>query len=270
MRIRGVDFSGAATPGRDVWLAEGRLENGRLAVETCRSAADVFGETAREPVLSALGRRLRAEAGATGLDFSFGLPAELLPAEIEGWVESVEWFAETFDDADAPAMRETLKERARASDVDGVELKRRTDDAVGANSPYSFITYYQTLYGVRDLLAPLAADGAVSVPPMEAPGESPVLEIYPAGTLRRLGAVDERYKESTDEAAARRETILGALSAATDLEVDLPEAVRKRALEDAGGDALDSIVAALATARAVSLDFEPPGEYDAREGCIYV
>ena len=26
----------------------------------------------------------------------------------------------------------------------------------------------------------------------------------------------------------------------------------------------------LAAARAVSLDFEPPGEYDAREGCIYV
>ena len=45
-------------------------------------------------------------------------------------------------------MRETLKERARASDADGVELKRRTDDAVGANSPYSFITYYRTPYSV--------------------------------------------------------------------------------------------------------------------------
>ena len=270
MRIRGVDFSGAATPGRDIWLAEGQLGDGRLVVETCRSAADVFGETAREPVLSALGRTLREGTGATGLDFSFGLPVELLPADINEWPAVVAWVADRFAGADAPEMRETLKERARASDADGVELKRRTDDAVGANSPYSFITYYQTLYGVRDLLAPLVADGAVSVPPMEAPGESPVLEIYPAGTLRRLGAVDEGYKESTDEAAARRETILGALSAATDLEMDLSEAVRKRALEDAGGDALDSIVAAVATARAAAREFEPSTEYDPREGCIYV
>ena len=270
MRIRGVDFSGAATPGQDIWLADGELDGDTLELTACRPAAEALGATAREPVLDALRASLRNHEGTVGLDFSFGLPAELLPAEVGRWVGSVEWFAEAFAGADAPAMRETLKERARASEVDGVELKRRTDDAVSASSPYSFITYYQTLHGVRDLLAPLAADGAVSVPPMEAPGESTVIEIYPAGTLRRLGAVDEGYKESTDKAAARRETILDALSTATDLEVDLPEAVRKRALEDAGGDALDSIVAALATARAVSLDFEPPGEYDAREGCIYV
>ena len=94
----------------------------------------------------------------------------------------------------------------------------------------------------------MAVDGAVSVPPMEAPGESTVIEIYPAGTLRRLDTVDEGYKESTDEAAARRETILEALSAATKLEVDLPASVRERALEDDGGDALDSVIAAVATA----------------------
>ena len=270
MRIRGVDFSGAATPGRDIWLADGELDGDTLELTACRPAAEALGATAREPVLDALRASLRNHEGTVGLDFSFGLPAELLPAEVGGWVESVEWFAETFAGADAPAMRETLKERARACEVDGVELKRRTDDAVGANSPYSFITYYQTLYGVRDLLAPLAAYGAVSVPPMEAPGESIVIEIYPAGTLRRLGTVDEGYKEPTDEAAARRETILGALSAATELEVDLPASVRERALEDDGGDALDSVVAAVATARAAARGFEPSTEYDPREGCIYV
>ena len=148
MRIRGIDFSGAATPGRNIWLTDGELNGDTLELTACRPAAEALGATAREPVLDALRALLRNHDGAVGLDFSFGLPAELLPVDVGGWVGSVEWFAETFAGADAPAMRETLKERARASEVDGVELKRRTDDAVGANSPYSFITYYQTLYEI--------------------------------------------------------------------------------------------------------------------------
>ncbi len=269
MDVRGVDFSGSATPGQDVWLAEGRLDGDRLEVTRARPAAEAFDATAREPVLSALGETLRSR-GTTGVDVSFGMPAALLPAAVDDWVGAVAWFRETFDGADADGMRETLKERARQQEGDGVEMKRRTDEAVRANSPYSFITHYQTLYGIRDLLAPAVADGAVSVPPMQPAGERNVVEIYPAGTLRRLETVDEGYKESTDEAAAARAEILTALEAAPDVDVDLAEPVRKRAVADDGGDALDSVVAAVAAARAAVRAFDPPTPFDPREGCIYV
>ena len=270
MDVRGVDFSGSAAPGRDIWLADGRLDGDRLEVTACRPAAEAFGATARGPVLSALGDALRNRPGTTGLDVSFGLPAALLPAAVDDWVDAVAWFRAEFGGADADGMRETLKDRAREREGDGVELKRRTDRAVRANSPYSFITYYQTLYGIRELLGPAVADGAVSVPPMQPAGERTVLEVYPAGTLRRLETVDEGYKEPTDEAAAARAEILAALETASDLEVTVAEPVRERAVADDGGDALDSVVAAVATARAAAREFEPPTPFDPREGCIYV
>lgn len=269
MDVRGVDFSGAARPGEDVWLAEGRLDDGRLRITSCRSAAESLGASARGPVLEALRDRLRCRPGTTGLDCSLGLPADLVPAGVETWTASIRWFSEEFAAADADGMRETLKQRARALDGDGVELKRRTDDAVGANSPYSFITYYQTLYGLRDVLAPLVEAGDVAVPPMQAPGETNVVESYPAGTLRRLDTVDEGYKDGGDAAADCRAEILAALAAETAFDVVIEESVRDRAISEPGGDALDSVVAAVATARAVRREFDSETPYDPLEGCIF-
>ena len=270
MDVRGVDFSGGAEPGTDIWITEGRLDGGVLELEACRPAIEAFGVRERAPVLGSLRDLLAESSGATGIDCSFGLPAAVLPAVVSTWHKSVAWVADAFADADAAGMRDSLKERARSLAGDGVELKRRTDDAVGANSPYSFITYYQTLHGVRDLLAPLLDRGAVAVPPMDPPGERTALEVYPAGTLRRLGAVDEGYKEPTVEAEARREAILSALTDGGGVDLTLTERISERALEDDGGDALDSIIAAVATARAAARGFEPSTEYDPREGCIYI
>lgn len=272
MEIRGVDFSGSRRPGEDIWIATGQLEGDRLRIERCRSAAERFDGAGREPMLRALRRTLERSDGATGLDVSFGLPAELLPDRIEGWRGATRWFAAAFADADAPAMRERLKSTARSLPGEGVELKRRTDRTVGANSPYSFITYYQTLYGIREVLAPLVEPGSVSVPPMDAPGERNAIEVYPAGTLRRLGTVDTGYKDGADGAAAKRREILDRLSGtdAGGIVVDLPASVRDTAVGEPGGDALDSVVAAVATARAARAGFGTDRPYDDREGYIYV
>jgi len=267
MDVRGVDFSGGAEPGTDIWITEGRLDGSVLELEACRPAIEAFGVRERAPVLGSLRDLLAESSGATGIDCSFGLPAAVLPAAVSTWHESVAWVADAFADADAAGMRDSLKQRARSLAGDGVELKRRTDDAVGANSPYSFITYYQTLHGVRDLLAPLLDRGAVAVPPMDPAGERTVLEVYPAGTLRRLGAPDVRYKEGADGARKRREQIVETLAEAIPTRV--PEVVHRRALDDPGGDALDSVLAAVATARAAASGFEPQHDYRQREGHIY-
>ncbi|MEF8808340.1 DUF429 domain-containing protein [Natronomonas sp.] len=271
MNVRGIDFSGAAEPGDDIWVAEGRLDGRTLAITSCRSAADRFEVRGREAVLSSLVALLGDATGTTGVDVSFGLPAALLPDNVAEWPDATRWFAETFAESDAPTMREELKERGRASDESGVELKRRTDEAVRANSPYSFITYYQTLHGIRDVLAPLVAEDAVRVPPMQSPGTHNVIETYPAGTLRRLRTVDGRYKESGEDAVERRAEILHVLeSDRGDIVVSLDDQTRETALQAPGADALDSIVAAAATARAVAMELEPVYDYRACEGYIYV
>ena len=268
MRLHGVDFSGASEPGESVWLTTAEPSSNGIQVTACRSAREAFGITDRAEVLAAL-RSFPGDGEVMGVDASFGLPRPVLPDRIAGsddWRESVRWVAEEYAEADALAAQTDWKDRARGSDADGVELKRRTDGPTGANSPYSFITRYQTFHAMRDLLAPVL--GSVSVEPM-IPGDGPTLiEVYPAGTLRSLGVPDRKYKEPGSEARERRERILAGLRA---WGVTLPEEFEGRVLEDADGDALDSLVAAVATARAVESGFAVEEErYDPLEGYIYV
>ncbi len=271
MEIRGIDFSGGQRPGDDIWIAEGHFEGETLRIDRCQSAAQRFDGTGRERILRELRETLGRADGTTGLDFSFGLPAALLPDGVGTWTDATRWFAETFAGVDATEMRDRLKSEARSLPGDGVELKRRTDRTVGASSPYSFITYYQTLYGIRDVLAPLVESESVAIPPVGPGGRRNLIEIYPAGTLRRLGTTDTKYKDGADGAERRRERIVDRLTAPdAGITVELPATVRETTLGEPGGDALDSVVAAVATARAVDSAFEADRPFDAREGHIYI
>lgn len=268
MQVHGVDFSGAAEPGEDIWLTTGEWDGQRLRVTDARPASEAFDASGRDAVLDGL-REFVRDGGVTGLDFSFGLPRAVLPDSVDSWTESLQWVREREYD-DALTAQADWKERARASDADGVELKRATDRPVGASSPYSFITRYQTFHGMCDLLWPLVSEGTVSVEPMVDGGGSALLEIYPAGTLRALGLPDRKYKDDAKypDGPARREAILDGLVA---WGADVPDSVRRRLLSDPEGDALDSLVGAVATARAVESGFEVEGErYHPVEGYIYV
>jgi hypothetical protein len=296
VHVHGVDFSGSAEPGADIWLVSGECpaegtaggdgvttKNGdlELRVTAARPASEAFDATDREPVLDGLRRFLRGEHEAatarqvTGLDCSFGLPATVVPDEVAGtgdWAAALAWVREAFADADGRSFQTALKERARASDADGVELKRATDGPTGASSPYSFITRYQTLHGLRDLLGPLVERDAVAVPPM-VPSDSvdgpSLVEVYPAATLRDLGLPDRKYKDDRyPEARDRRERILDGLLARG---VRLDGVSRERLLADSGGDALDALVGAVAVARNLPTDLAVDRtRYDPVEGYIYV
>lgn len=266
----GIDFSGAARPAADIWIASARPTDDGLRIERCASAGERFGVTDRAAVLTALRTWLVERDGVAGLDFSFGLPRVLVPRDARGsWSSFLRWFAAAFADSDGKAMQTDLKERARASDSDGVELKRETDGPTGASSPYSFITRYQTLHGVRDVLAPLVLGDRVGVEPMAPTESGPTLcEIYPAATLRALGLPDERYKGGTHEnERPRRKEIVAGLRA---WGVTMDDGLADRLIAETGGDALDSVVGTVAVARAVANGFQPESaRYDPLEGCIY-
>jgi hypothetical protein len=268
VQVHGIDFSGAESPAESVWLTTAEYDGQTLVVESVRSAAEAFDATGREAVMAGL-REFLTGGDVSGLDVSFGLPRAILPAGIDSWQASLAW-VRSMEYEDALAAQADWKGRARASDVDGVELKRATDRPVGASSPYSFITRHQTFHGLRDVVGPLVAEEAVSVQPMAPRADRPALiEIYPASTLRALELPDRTYKDDRNhpEGPAKRRQILAGL---LEWGVELDEQARTRVLEDAGGDALDSLVAAVATAGAASDGFGvEPDRYDPLEGYIY-
>lgn len=101
------------------------------------------------------------------------------------------------------------------------------------------------------------------------PGRAWLLEVCPASTLKRAGRYAP-YKGRSDACRAARARILDALEAVEG--VIVPADIRRAALDDPGGDALDSLIAAVATCQAIA-DPAFPGPRDGRyalEGRVYV
>jgi hypothetical protein len=130
--------------------------------------------------------------------------------------------------------------------------------------------YRQTFYVLRDILTPLVlAHGARVVPVDDAESARLVLlETCPASWLKRR-ALYAPYKGDSVDRYAHREAILAALSTDARLMFD-KAADRERILADAGGDALDSVIAAAIVARAAR-GHGPPADWDGPtiEGWVY-
>lgn len=261
-QILGVDFSGARDAGEKIWLTVCIERGGELHVKSSGSAAAQFGSSSRDDALNGV-RRAIERADIVGMDFPFGLPAAV--HEFDDWRAVCKWVAHSVADPDA--LQEHCVEQARAA-TDGEQsyLRRETDEPHGALSPYHWFVAAQTFYGIRDVLWPLINDGSITVPPMGDGDGTPVCEVYPAGTLQDIGLPADRYKDDTDESRQRRETIVEGLQL-TPLSM---HGIEEHLVEDVGGDAIDSVLAALAAWRASRVEFSPDGPWDPVEGQIYI
>jgi hypothetical protein len=269
-RVYGVDFSGAKDAGRRIWVSCGVMEDGRLRIESCLRCDEIPG-SGRERVrcLAALLELIDRETAtaAFGLDFPFGLPRRHLRAGTS-WQQFVRSFP---DEYVAPeAFRRACHDRAG-----GKESKRATDELSHTPfSPYNLRLFRQTFYGIRDLLHPLVCYGRARVLPMQPgpPGRPWVLEICPASTLKDLGLPGSGYKRSGPAGAEVRAAILQGIEQ-TGLIEFVSAGVRARSLEDPGGDALDSVIAAMATVRALAAPTPQPADLRADymlEGYVYI
>ena len=271
-RIYGIDFSGAKDAGRRIWVAAGVIEDNALRIETCLRA-DNLPESGRglELCLPALRNLVASEsAGVFGFDFPFGLPRGLGLAEQESWESFILSFPDRF--AGSEEFREACRAVSRRP-----ELKRVTDTETQAPlSPYNLRLYRQTYFGIRDLLFPLVRDRRACVLPMQRvlPDKPWILEICPALTLKdkEINLYLPGYKRGTVESSRARAQILQGIED-TGLIHIASEDTRAKILNNRGGDALDSVIAALAVFRALSdlsaPDIESSADY-ALEGRIYV
>jgi hypothetical protein len=260
-RIFGVDFSAAVDAGRRIWLAGAQEDGGGLRVGACLRAEDLPGSGRElEKCLPALRGFIRGLGAVTmGMDFPFGLPRALVSERT--WRDFVLTFPQRFPDASA------LRTHCRMA---GSEPRRRTDrEALTPFSPCNLRLFKQTYGGIAQVLQPLVKASAVRVLPMQrqSPDCPSLLETCPASTLKGLG-VYRPYKGPGAERRRGRLRILQALEAAG-LSLDstgLPEVL----LDDAAGDALDSVVAAFATWKAVTASSPAPWADDyALEGYVY-
>jgi hypothetical protein len=265
-RIYGVDFSGAKDAGKRIWIASGTAVEETLQIEACHPAEDLPGSTeGRAAALYALGDLVANDIrSAVGLDFPFGLPRALV--DYDRWESFVLSFPQDYPGPEA--FREACREAAG-----GRELRRLTDEAARTPfSPYNIRLYRQTYYGIRDLLHPIVERNEACVLPMQDVAEDRpwLLEICPASTLKQAGLY-RPYKGSQAERRSARRHILQAFERKGIASRD--PALWQTVVDDAGGDALDSVIAALTTLEALRTPPSPdPKDNDtyAVEGFVYV
>lgn len=262
-RILGVDFSGASDAGRKIWIAEGERGRGnRLKLVDLRSASALpGGGTDPRTAIAALAAHIVCEPDTiAGCDFPFTLPLQVI--DRPSWVAFVADFAQRFPDPDS--FRRWALQRA-----EGRELRRAADrDAKTPFNSYNLRIYRQTWWGIAHLLAPMIAGKRAIVRPFQPLPAAPlpvVVEACPACSLKWIGFYPA-YKGRAGAHRLQREAVLRKMVDSGLLEPP-PRLLQNLMLENAGGDALDAVIAAIATAHA-TIEIEPDQEQSI-EGIIY-
>lgn len=249
--VYGVDFSGARMAGRTIWVA--RVEVGRrprlVALDRLES---LCGTAERGPALAHLVRRvLESESALWGIDAPFGLPLELFPAGAP-WGEHFALLDEYEDpyECGLECIRRT-KRMPKSELRTRLHCRRQTDRETRA--PFDAFHYrmiYQTFFGMRDVVRPLAAAPRTAVLPFQyaklPTAHRALVESCPACVLKANALPHQNYKQPKGGPLARkcvraRHTILEWLGA----RVELSEQFRRAIMRNPGGDALDAVLAAV-------------------------
>ena len=258
-RIFGIDFSGAARAGNLIWLAEAKQTSKGLSITSCRRAADLPGGTAsRDAALAALRTFIAATPDAIfGCDFPFSLPRKLIKEP--NW----EAFLDGFIHRDADAFRQHCR-----GQTNGAEPKRETDKQSGTPwCAFNIRLCHQTFHGLSQLLRPLVAGGHAVVLPMQQPRtDRPwLIETCPASLLI---SIEHRPPYKGRKQRDVRSALVSELIQ-RGLFRELPPEIHHTVIDNAGGDALDSILAAVATAAALAEIGAGRGGGDPLEGRVY-
>ena len=265
--IYGIDFSGAKDAGNKIWLAKGAAEAKRLLIKQCIRARDLTSSGKElEDCLPALVNLVKSETNAVfGFDFPFGLPGRLVREK--SWKDFVLGFPRWYE------RPETLREACRRKKPRH-ELKRETDiESHTPFSPYNLRLYKQTYYGISKVLFPLVRDRIACIVPFRKPvqGEPWILEVCPASTLKRLMKDGvPSYKGHGEDKRENRRMIMDAVMKAG-VAFGTGAALKEKIIANKGGDALDTVIAALAVFNTMQTkSWAPPDEKEYLiEGYVY-
>jgi hypothetical protein len=245
--VYGVDFSGAKLAGENIWIARLACDrHGSQLVELSRLRS-LCGTADREPALAHLVRLVAASRHALwGMDFPFGLPLEVLP-ENSRWADQLRLVSEWND---AYSLGVECVRRARA--LGGPMHIRRTTDTE-ARTPFDCYHYriiFQTYFGMRDVLRPLMRTPGTAILPFQyrrlSRATRVIVESCPGSTLKRLNLPHQNYKQPAGgPLTPRRRQTRRAILEGLDRFVQISPTQRLAIMRNAGGDALDAVIAAV-------------------------
>jgi len=271
--IYGVDFSGAKDAGKKIWIAKGVVEHEMLMIVDCFRASDLQNSgKGLDKCLPALLDLIEQEKDSVfGLDFPFGLPKNLV--EQTNWEDFIRSFPSRYTSPEE-LKNKCISKAVQITSGQNKELKRKTDiETKTPFSPYNLRIFKQTYYGITKILNPLCRKRLATVLPMQNPSDDKpwVLEICPASTLQALGLYYP-YKGNKEHHRIARFNVLVELEKDDKLKI-LGARLCRKIIEDPGGDALDSVIAAKAAFCAIKKKTPSPedikGEYGL-EGYVYV
>lgn len=269
-RIYGIDFSGAKDAGKKIWISSGVILEHSLRIDKCYPASRLHDSgPERDQCLTVLREFISKQTNAVfGMDFPFGLPEEVIKrfSEAKTWEEFVNSLLQNFGTADE--FNKACKCIVRL----GEQSKRKTDICTETPwRPYHWMILKQTYYGIGYILQPLIQHDAVCVLPMQkqCKGKPLLIEICPASTLKSLNHYCH-YKGNKRDLKENRIKILNNLEHSGMLAIkDL--VVREKIIENKGGDALDSVIAAFETYRALKNEYAHKSNcYNPLEGYVYL
>lgn len=271
--VIGVDFSGAALAGRNIWLARCDVVRSRLKLNALERLEDLAGDASREAAYPHLISQIsRSKNALWGIDFPFGLPIELglgdwseQLAALTGWTDSANAFGRHCCDRAMEAVK---------------KLHTRRDTDTETRTPFDCYHYriiYQTFHGMRDLLIPLIRDRQTCVLPFQfdllESAKRIVVEACPGSTLRRLKLPFNRYKQSKPgRVEAKYIKVRKAILEGLQERIELDPAAIKTMLNNPGGDALDAVIAAVGVWEAwrrLDLDEVKKHPRYSREGLVF-
>lgn len=264
-RVFGVDFSAARDAGDHIWVCRAHPGDDGIRIESVEPLSRLpGGASPRLDAMRALvGKVIESPRSAWGFDFCFALPAPVVEALAPG----VRGHGAQIDVVGSWGSADALRRLCRAA-MGRRELRRRTDrEAATLLSPYNLRIYRQTFHGMVEVLSPLRRRPEVAVLPFDrltaGRGDGQrlpfnraagglqhiyVMEVCPASLLAALALPASGYKGRGGGAGARRQAIFTHLVRAG-LVRPVPRALRRRIVEQSGGDALDALLAAVAAWR---------------------
>jgi hypothetical protein len=255
----GVDFSGAIDAGRKIWIARLERDDCSLRVISVTRLKDLMpGACDRTTALASLVEFMRSQPeGLFGCDFPFSLPSSLLSSR--NWPDFLEDFVQVYPSPDA------LYEAGRQA---GHPRRACDSHARTPFAPTNLRLFRQSWHGISGVLRPLVLSGDAAAIPMQSRKSASrvMMEVCPASTLKALKLYRPYKGSGSDRLAARQRLVHWLSKTGLSFMCDpLP------VISEPEGDALDSVLAAFAVARAISAgELDAPPSADAiDEGAVF-
>jgi hypothetical protein len=252
--VYGVDFSGAKRAGRNIWIARTeRRARGRLALVALDRLEALCGTAERAPCLAELVRMINAsDAALWGIDCPFGLPIELFPPE-STWADQFAFIGEYGEEAYACGLEciARTKQLGAGPLRTALHCRRLTD--LDSKAPFDAFHYrmvYQTFYGLRDVVQPLARTPGTAVLPFQyrklPRAKRVAVECCPSSVLKKHRLPHQNYKQPKGGPLTRLQRVTRhAILEGLGKWVRIGDRHRRMMMRNPGGDALDAVIAAV-------------------------